>query len=251
MSVPSGLSTWADFLRSIRKYSSLSEEGLESLLAASAFEEAVDRLAETMPERLFKERIEHDLRIDDPGTIDGPIRHLPMIFPKLVLTTNLDDVLELLYTMQEHVFAHVLSGASIGRHRTLKAASESFLLKLHGDCRSHEGRVLGTAEYEQAYASDGVVYQELSLIFKTKSILFLGCSLGPDRTLRLIADVAADDLNMPKHYAFLKEPNDEPWRIKREHFLTERSVFPIWYPNGHEEDIEALLVGILRNIGRL
>jgi hypothetical protein len=110
---------------------------------------------------------------------------------------------------------------------------------------------LGTVEYEQAYASEGVVYQELSLIFKTKSILFLGCSLGADRTLDLIAKVAAGDLNMPKHYAFLKEPIDEPARIRREHFLTERGLFPIWYQNGHDEDIEALLVGILRYLGRL
>jgi hypothetical protein len=251
MSAPSGLLTWADFLRSIRKYSNLSADELEGLLNGSAFEEAVDRLVDTMPERLFAERIEHDLRLDDPRTIDGPVRHLPAIFPKLVLTTNLDDILELIYTVHGHVFAHVLSGANIGRYRTLKASSESFLLKLHGDCRSRDGRVLGTNEYEYAYASDGVVYQELSLIFKTKSILFLGCSLGPDRTLELIAKVAAGDLNMPRHYAFLKEPIDEAARIKREHFLTERSLFPIWYQNGHDEDVEALLVGVLRYLGRL
>jgi hypothetical protein len=251
MCVPTGLLTWSEFLRSIRKYSKLSQEELDRLLDTAAFEEAADRLAATMPGRLFNERVEHDLRVDEVNAIDGPICHLPDLFSALVLTTNLDDVLEQLYSQQEQVFSHVLGGTDISLYRTLKAASESFLLKLHGDRRNTEGRVLGRVEYDQAYAADGVLCEELALIIRTKNILFLGCSLMYDRTVQLVAKVATCDLKMPKHYAFLKEPLEEEIRIEREHFLTERGIYPIWYQDDHDESIEALFVGILRYLGRL
>ena len=89
MSVPAGLETWSGFLRTIRKHSSMSEDDLEKLLSSCAFEEAAEQLSKAMPGRLFDERIEHDLRIDDPKTICGAVVLMPEIFDKLVLTTNL------------------------------------------------------------------------------------------------------------------------------------------------------------------
>lgn len=252
MSVPTGLLTWTDFLRSIRNFSKLAQEDLEHLLKASAYEEAVEKLMSTMPKRLFNERVEHDLRIDNPNSIKGCIRYLPTIFSSpVVLTTNLDDLLEQLYKANGCTFAHILAGSNLGQYRKLRSESESFLLKLHGDCRTSEGRVLSATEYHKAYAPDGAVFHELALMFGTKSLLFLGCSLMGDRTVRLIAEVAAGDQNMPKHYAFLLEPDDEQTRIEREHFLSERGIYPIWYRGDHDESIEALFVGILRHLGRL
>jgi hypothetical protein len=66
MSVPSGLQTWSEFLRSIRWHSKMNVEDLEKLLANSEFEEAVEQVEQTMSPRLFDEQIEHSLRIDDP-----------------------------------------------------------------------------------------------------------------------------------------------------------------------------------------
>ncbi|MGH2359511.1 MAG: hypothetical protein ACRDGM_03080, partial [bacterium] len=97
MSRPSGVPLWTEFLYKIRQFSTTSPEDLDTLLAASAFEEAVEKLAMTMPGRLFDERVEHDLRIDDPSAIRGPVYLLPALFPNLVLTTNLDNVMEHVY----------------------------------------------------------------------------------------------------------------------------------------------------------
>jgi hypothetical protein len=63
--------------------------------------------------------------------------------------------------------------------------------------------------------------------------------------------VASVDPGMPKHYAFLKIPGNADKLREREHFLTERDVFPIWYPGDHNESIQALFVGMLQHIGRL
>jgi hypothetical protein len=251
MSVPSGLKQWSGFLRDIRKHSSMSESDLETLLGSWQYEEAAEALVAAMPGRLFDERIEHDLRVDNPAKIEGAIQFVPELFGKLVLTTNLDDLLEQLYRRVNRPFSHTLSGRVIGDYRRIKATAEQVLLKFHGDCRSRDGRVLGKREYDVAYASGSPVKEELATIYRNHSILCLGCSLNPDRTVSLLAEVANNDPSMPKHYAFLKHPGDDNRVRDREHFLTERDVFPIWYPGDHDESIQALFVGMLQHVGRL
>lgn len=250
MSVPTGLPQWSAFLRSICKHSSLPVRDLEAMLAGGQFEEAVDALAAAMPGRLFDERIEHDLRIDDPAAIIGAVQFMPELFDTLCLTTNLDDLLERLYERVERPFSHALNGQSIADYRQIKGGSKRTLLKLHGDCRQRRGRVLGRAEYDAAYTTGSPVRDELELIYRNNSVLCIGCSLGADRTVNLLADIAHGDPNMPKHYAFLNLPTDPGIVRDREHFLTERDVFPIWYPGGHDESIQALMVGMLKSLGK-
>ena len=249
MSVPSGLPSWSNFLRLIRCHSSMYEAELEMMIAESAFEEAVGKLRQTMPGRLFDEQIEHHLRIEK-SKISGPIRFLPELFDKLILTTNLDDLLEQLYEDMDSRFSHVLAGNEIGRYRRVMASSERVLLKLHGDCRNRTGRVLSDAEYERTYANGSLIRKELSMIYSSFSLLFVGCSLGQDRTVSLLSEVARSDDGMPKHYAFLQKPEDANV-LSREHFLTERDIFPIWYEGDHDECIQALFVGMLQNQGKI
>jgi len=118
-------------------------------------------------------------------------------------------------------------------------------LKLHGDCRRPDTRVLLTTEYEEAYVSDGAVHEELALLYKKNSMLFLGSSLGSDRTVQLIAEIAREDTHMPKHFAFLAFPSDKDEYKNREHFLTQHGIYPIWYNNSHDESIMSLLAGLL------
>lgn len=251
MSVPSGFDQWTDFLRAIRVHSSMREADLEAMLANWQYEEAAEAVAASMPGRLFDERIEHDLRVDNPDSIVGAVQFVPELFNKLVLTTNLDDLLEHLYRRCDRSFSHTLCGRTIGDYRRVKATAERVLLKFHGDCRTRDGRVLGKREYDVAYSNGSPIKEELSTIYRNHSLLCLGCSLNPDRTVSLLAEVARIDQGMPKHYAFLKIPSDADKLREREHFLTERDVFPIWYPGDHNDSIQALFVGMLQHIGRL
>lgn len=247
MSAPSGLPTWSDLLRKISRVTRIEAAKLEALLGASAFEEAADLIASETNRNLLDERVEHDLRVDDPRTIDGAVRLLPERFPNLVITTNLDDLLEQLYGRCGLEFDHILTGTEIARYRQMKTSSQRFLLKLHGDCRRAEGRVLLTSEYEAAYSPGSVVRDELALLCRTNHLLFLGCSLGPDRTVGLIDAVAESDRRMPRHYALLALPDSEIDRIDRENFLTKRGIYPIWYEGDHDEGIGALLAGLLES----
>jgi hypothetical protein len=245
MSVPSGLPTWSNLLRRIREFTMIDPAKLDELLHVSAFEEAADLIASGTNPNLLNERVEHDLRVDDPELIDGAVRLLPAIFPELVITTNLDDVLEQHYRCCGVDFAHVLPGQELAQYRQIKTPTQRFLLKLHGDCRRASSRVLLTAEYETAYALGSAIREELTLLYRNNHLLFLGCSLGPDRTVQLIKEVAGSDKSMPKHFALLALPDSNADRVDRENFLTERGIYPIWYEGAHDESIGALLAGLL------
>jgi hypothetical protein len=251
MSVPSGLPTWSDLLRRVRKFTTCDASALEDLIGACKFEEAADLLASGTNPRLLAERVEHDLRIDDPNRVDGPVRLLPTVFPRLVVTTNLDNVLEHAYGLCDQWFQHVLAGNEISQYRTLNSPSLGFLLKLHGDCRRAPTRVLLSSEYEATYAPGKTIREELALLYRFHTLLFLGCSLGSDRTVGLIEEVAASDGNMPKHYCFLSLPPTDAERVGRENFLSQRGIYPIWYDLPHDESLTALLDGLRAAAGEL
>ncbi len=244
MSASSRLPTWAEFLKQTGEYAQCDQLELNQLICCSSFEEAADLLSISMNPTLFAERVEHNLRINDPSCIKGAVCLLPNLFPYLVLTTNLDNVLEHLYQLCDVPFSHTLSGRKLSYYQQLKNPAERFLIKLHGDHQDQEGRVLLSNEYDDAYAEDSPVREEVTLLFRQNSLLFLGCSLGPDRTVQLIQEVASSGANMPKHYAFLETPDSNSVRIARENFLTERGIFPIWYNLPHDEAIIALLDGL-------
>lgn len=245
MSVPSGLPTWSDFLRKVRAFTKCLPLELEELIRQSQFEEAADLLASRTNSRLLAERVEQDLRIDDTRIISGPVRMVQDLFEPLVITTNLDDLLEKLYSSGEKPFHHVLLGTQLTRYRQLRGGGATrFLLKLHGDCRNPDGRVLLSREYEESYAPGSTVREELALLYRNHSLLFLGCSLGADRTVELVEAVAKLDRSMPKHFCFCEGPENEEVRVDRENFLTERGIFPIWYGRAHDEALTALLDGL-------
>ncbi len=248
MSRPSGIPLWSEFLRNVCKNSTMPQENLETLLANYQFEESAEKLMASMPKDLFDEKVEHELQIYGDSNLDGPVRFLPALFSELVITTNLDNVLERVYEEQDRSFEGTLFGEQVAYYRRDRAVSKSLLLKLHGDYRRREGRVLTTSEYDSAYAkSVGTVAEELSLIYRTRPLLCLGCSLGSDRTVELIGEAAKVDGSIPKHFAFLPSLEAEGELMEREHFLVERRIFPIWYKGDHDACITALLVGLMTN----
>ncbi|WP_321901650.1 SIR2 family protein [Paraburkholderia tropica] len=253
MSRASGFPLWRDFIHQLRSYTTVSEVDIDAMLSAGQYEEAVDRIAAEAGRHLFDERIEQSLRVIDPKSIDGPVRLLPALFPKLALSTNLDDVLEHVYAAVDQRFDEVLIGPRIEQYRRLKTADKRLLLKIHGDCRDAEGRVLGVAEYDAAYAQNAPTRESLALICRSHVLLWMGCSLGVDRTVTLMKDVVAGDAAAPRHYAFLRLPKDDAYRVSREKLLAERKVFPIWYDDLEDEDLSilSLLVGLLDKSGKL
>ena len=86
----------------------------------------------------------------------------------------------------------------------------------------------------------------MKYVLRANTFLFIGCSLSQDRTMQLMLSLANEVLDLPHHFAFLPTPKNDDERKARQKFLADRSIFPIWYPDGeHDSSIEALFVKLL------
>lgn len=251
MSVPTGLPTWGQFLRdTCRRARGFNVADLEACLAVGDYEEAASRIYDGMPPQLFHECFESNFAIQATQAIEGAVRLLPFLFESMVITTNFDPILENVYKSVEKPFHEVLYGTAVGEFRRVSISASRCLLKLHGKHNVAHGRVLLKGEYDGFYNPGSVGREELSLIFRRGGLFFLGCSLSQDRTMLLLKEIADSDRDMPRHFALLRRPDDETF-LEKEHFLAERNIFPIWYNGDHSADIEALLVELMQDLGKL
>ncbi|MEA2940512.1 MAG: hypothetical protein QOD09_1041 [Bradyrhizobium sp.] len=248
MSVPMGLPTWWDLLVAIAEQVLGESDTIQPLLKDGCFEAAVDAIISRTNNKLFNEKIEHQLKLDDSSDLLGAVRLLPMLFPELVVSSNMDAVLERLYQACEMPFESILTGAELSTFRKFSAKGDRILVKLHGDYRKPTTRVLSSIEYDSAYGGGGLARAELSNLYRNRALLFLGCSLVGDRTLSIIKEVADADPDCPKHFTMLPLPGSRNEQIRREEFLTSHGVFPIWYDGDHDECVLALLSGLLEEL---
>lgn len=257
MSIASGLKSWPAFLRELREDGSCPAPDLEALLTGPTanYEAAADLVYEHMDARLFRDRMRTRFQVS-PDRMAGSVRLLPYLFQRWVFTTNYDHILEEVYADEGQLFAFVLHGnQQLENARQHYDDTKPALLKLHGDERYPSQRVFRSVEYDQAYGPTSYLRRELGKAAGQRSLLFLGCSLSADRTMHVLHEAAQTDDGQPDHYAFLPLPATDAERRDRDNFLAARGIYPIWYdapnPADHDESVEALLVGLLRELGKL
>ena len=242
LSMPSGYPSWTAFLRKLRHQTEIPEEDLEQLIQQGDYEQAAQLLANELGVA-FNEAV--DSTFGCSRELLGPVRLLPYVFSGSVVTTNFDNVLDRCFADAEQAFAERISGADSQLIKRKLTAGERFLMKLHGTATSGRGRILTQREYEMHYSDGNTLQRTVGALCDTHNILFIGCGLSVDRTLTALkahVNVEGHD-NLPKHYAFLPEPETEGERIRRQRDLAECHIYPIWYPrDSHDESIEALLI---------
>jgi hypothetical protein len=241
MSIPSGYPGWTEFLWQLRNETRVSEEELNNFLSEWKYEEAAQALADDMPAGSFDEAIENTFCHDED--LEGPIQLLPYIFNTSVITTNFDDVIKRCYDNADIFFSETLLGADARELPRFLGQGNKVLVKLHGKANSNRSRVLTYSEYNEHYGNPPCLQNVIEAI-STKTLLFLGCSLGVDRTIQtLIQQVQNKGHDVTtRHYAFLSIGEDED-RLARRDDLVKANIFPIWYSadEEHGECIEALL----------
>ncbi|MEX3924013.1 SIR2 family protein [Paraburkholderia sp. BR10936] len=240
-SMPSGYPGWTTFLRRQRKETAILEEEFEHLLKEGKYEEAAQRIADLM-DVAFNEAV--DSSFGCTRELTGVVQLLPYIFKGSVITTNFDNVLSRSFASAGNQFVETFSGCDSQEIRRKLANDEHFLLMLHGKAPSGRGRILTFSEYEEHYANGRTLQKTIASFCDTHNLLFLGCSLTVDRTLAAIRDYVNEEGHdrLPKHYAFLAEPDSNEKRLERQRELARCHIYPIWYPAGtHDESIEALL----------
>lgn len=247
MSMPTGYPSWTGFLWQLRKETRVTEEELAQLLDSGQYEQAAQVLADGMPAGSFDEALENTFGHDE--VLAGPIQLVPYVFNTCAITTNFDDVLKRCYEQANQEFSDTLLGSDAVELPRRLGSNSKVLVKLHGKATSGRGRVLTFSEYQTHYGTT----PSLTLVIEaicSKTLLFMGCSLGVDRTIHAMAahlETKGREATS-RHYALvaLKEGDD---RLARRDALAAANIFPIWYrdDDDHDECIEAFLHKLVEN----
>jgi hypothetical protein len=241
MSQPSGYPGWTAFLYKLWAKLEKEEAELDEILGRGEFEEAAQLLGDLLGPALFNEQVKNTYGIEK--TLSGPIQLCPYLFRGPVVTTNFDDVLKRGYEAAQIAFSETLLGAQALDFTSVLATGKPFLTKLHGTATSVANRVLTKEEYERAYADPKTLKRIVNALCTT-TLLFLGCGLSVDRLLTLFRNRVVEEGHDGGglHYAFLRAPATGVERRKREAFLIEHNIYPIWYADADDSaEIEALL----------
>lgn len=239
MSIPSAYPGWTAFLQRVRRQTRITEEYLSELLNLGEYERAAQELADALGVA-FDEQV--DAAFGRKRELRGPVQLIPRVFDTAVATTNFDDVLSRCYVAGSRPFEQVVTGVDAEEIQRLLSAGRRVLVKLHGTATSGRGRILTAREYEAAYGGETISHVVRALC--TRTLLFIGCRLTVDRLLTAIrAFVSAEGhRRIARHYAFLATGDDETERLARAAALYQLNIYPIWYPDGtDDESIEALL----------
>ncbi|WP_300344558.1 SIR2 family protein [uncultured Oscillibacter sp.] len=264
-----GYPGWNEFLRSQAQNNDLPE--ILNLLESNEYEKAASKLHErlngSMEFMLMQTFGDH--RYKNAGE-NPEIEFIPKIFRSLILTTNFDEVIELLYAKVNGEYIEKLTPMTLSSKKVIQkriACGEPTLIKLHGDIATREF-VLTEQEYNTAYGAH-VLDTRLPLpeflhdVLLSKIILFLGCSLEDDRTLRVVEQSQIDG---SMSFALLQLPAEteneaDPWTpkleisakehenlAKRQAFLNEHNIIPIWYPYKKYEALKIFLMALAHRV---
>jgi len=247
MSMPSGFKSWKQLLKDLCVDSPALLERIEQYLIEFAYEEAAQDICDT----LGADALHHDIdaHLGRAGfALEGPVRLLPKCFGTGCITTNLDLVLERVYTEAASPFSDRVWGARLKQQQGFINPDDNKLFKLHGTADENGDRVLTRQEYEQTYANDVSQKAVLDRLMANRHLLFLGCSLGVDRTVQAMAELKADaGAAYPQHFAFLPLYEDTDREARRIE-LGAANITPIWFKDGdgmdQSDSLEALLIAI-------
>ncbi|MBU1417321.1 MAG: SIR2 family protein [Proteobacteria bacterium] len=248
MSIPSGYLGWTKFLWQLREETRVTAEQLRALLNEGQYEEAAQVLSDDMPAGSFNEALENAYGWD--ADLVGPVQFLPLVFNSCAVTTNFDNVLKRCYEDAGAPFSETLIGINAQELPRYLGAGEDVLVKLHGKANSGLGRVLTYSEYQSVYGDKPCLIPLIEAVCN-RTLLFLGCSLGVDRTLSAMQQILTEKghESAVRHYAFVALKDDED-RLERRDFLAHANIFPIWYQgeDDHDDCIEALLLKLKEGV---
>jgi hypothetical protein len=131
------------------------------------------------------------------------------------------------------------------------------LIKLHGDWQDRVGRTFAKSDYDANYGKAQPEEKRVllagaeGLLFSSRSLLFIGASLGPDRTVRLLQEVHERYAGI-RHFAIMAVPKASKDFHEKEKHLRTCGVLPLWYhadtPIEHVRNVERLVTSIVERI---
>ncbi|HTV18325.1 MAG TPA: SIR2 family protein, partial [Polyangiaceae bacterium] len=210
MSAHYGFPQWGDVLKSAARVEGEAMVAeVDALLDAGEFEDAAEALRKRGEDE-FQRRIEKEYGrpLDSSEARDGPLTLLPLICSGPVITTNFDHVLEDIFRCCGAPFDERVLGPEPDRILKAIHGSTRVLIKMHGDCEDRRARSFTKREYDLHYDEKRSGMGSLvRLMFTSRPLLFLGCSLKTDRTVKILRALH-DELAALTHYAIVEAPHD-------------------------------------------
>ena len=256
--IGAGLSRWADYplWGSLLEELSNNNDEAKKLLKQEKYEKAASNIKENLPE-FFDSLIE----AFSPEKLNNHKRpEFHNLFPKMFkgpfVTTNFDVSLERLLNVD-----FIVNPLDTFNKRAIEEHifnNKHFLVKLHGSINDPEHMILIEESYNNAYGKDPknpngrlTIPKTLKLIVEHQSVLFLGCSLGKDRTCSVLKKFIG-----AKGFALVELPentgNEDEYKTvlnERRKHLSEMNFQVIWYPHGQHEAVEVLINQLAKDMG--
>lgn len=187
----------------------------------------------------------------------GTISLLPLLSTGPVITTNFDRVLERAFEVNGTRFESVISGPRPDLIVDALHGNRRVLIKLHGDWQDRVGRTFARSDYDANYGKAQPENKRVllagaeGLLFSSRSLLFIGASLGPDRTVRLLQEVHQRYAGI-RHFAIMAVPKTAKDFNDKEKHLRTCGVLPLWYraetPKDHVSNVEKMVASIVERI---
>ena len=239
---------------------------LDAQLNAGQFEEAASTLCAEMGEFEFQEELYQTF---GPHTVPDAMNKLtparkaiPRIFKGPMMTTNVDLCLEELYEHRVEVLCPHTEYHLSQAHRALQTAAP-ILFKLHGSVTDREHMVFTKEAYDTVYPCSQQptpLSETLSSIFRSRPVLFLGCSLDTDRVVQVL-NACCEHRSYFALVELPKETENEanPWEPlllnadgteneayrQRRLFMSKHHIQCIWYPCDQYEALDWFLQALL------
>ena len=256
--IGAGLSRWADYPLWGELLKEISEDNaeVESLIANEEYEKAASKIQEETPE--FTDILEEAYSEKNLYNHERYAYqfYFPDMFKGAFVTTNFDVSLEKLINFDSIVNPQDTFDEKAVRERILN--HKHFLVKLHGSITDPEHMILTEESYNNAYGSNPEdpdenlsVPNTLRLIAEHNHVLFLGCSLGKDRTCSVLKKFIG-----AKGFALVELPentgNEDEYKTalkERRKHLSEMNFQVIWYPHGQHEAVGVLINQLAKDMG--
>lgn len=244
---------WSEFLEQFDLLPSERDQ-VHQFLNAGKFEEAASYIF-AISKRLFIDTVKD---VFSPSHLSEKnfspaLRILPQIADDMVLTTNLDEVLEHVWQDERKEFDAIIMPDYEDQFNQAIAEGNQILIKLHGTVKESSKYVLTKEQYDEYYGVDSEntinfnksFPRDLGRAMQSKTLLFLGCSLKNDRVLHILKQIAGWNEHV-KHYALLATEKNEEENTYRERELAKYGIFPIWFPHKDYNCIAIILAELLQ-----
>lgn len=258
ISTPYGFKNWKGLLLSAAPPRLLPK--IQRQLEAGKYEEAAESLLKEMGDDGFQAMVAAAAGDTALVSFDfrlGAVSLLPLLAGGPVVTTNFDRVLERAFQDNGAPFEQVISGPRPDLIVDALQGNRRVLMKLHGDWQDRVGRTFAKSDYDANYGEaqperkrellDGTE----NLLFSSRAMLFIGSSLGPDRTVKVLRAVQRKYAGI-HHFAIMSLPKKRAAFEQQEQHLRECGVLPLWYAAetgaDHALQVERLVSSIVERI---